>query len=71
MSVCDSFRLVLLPTFRPVANNRATAATNVPFNEADIAKLQGWLGHANVSNTRLYRRRKSQAEDSPTFHVRY
>jgi site-specific recombinase XerD len=48
----------------------ATAATNALSNDADIAKVQDWLGHANVSTTRLYDRRESQPEDSPTFHVR-
>lgn len=50
---------------------RATAATNAFSHEADIAKVQEWLGHANVSTTRLYDRRKSKPEDSPTFHVKY
>ena len=50
---------------------RATAATNALSHEADIAKVQEWLGHANVSTTRLYDRRKSRPEDSPTFRVRY
>jgi integrase/recombinase XerD len=50
---------------------RATAATNALSHEADIAKVQGWLGHANVSTTRLYDRRKTKPEDSPTFHVKY
>jgi integrase/recombinase XerD len=50
---------------------RATAATNALSHEADIAKVQEWLGHANVSTTRLYDRRKSKPEDSPTFRVRY
>ena len=50
---------------------RATAATNALSHEADIAKVQEWLGHANVSTTRLYDRRKTRPEDSPTFRVRY
>jgi integrase/recombinase XerD len=33
---------------------RATAATNALDHKADIAKVQEWLGHANVSTTRLY-----------------
>jgi site-specific recombinase XerD len=54
-----------------VHSMRATAATNALSNEADIAKVQEWLGHANVSTTRLYDRRKTRPEDSPTFHVKY
>ncbi len=50
---------------------RATAATNALTNDCDIAKVQEWLGHANVSTTRLYDRRKSKPEDSPTFKVKY
>ena len=50
---------------------RATAATNALSHKADIAKVQEWLGHANVSTTRLYDRRKTKPEDSPTFHVKY
>lgn len=50
---------------------RATAATNALSHEADIAKVQEWLGHANVSTTRLGDRRKSKPENSPTFHVKY
>jgi hypothetical protein len=46
---------------------RATAATNALSHDADIARVQEWLGHANVSTTRLYDRRKSKPEDSPTF----
>jgi len=50
---------------------RATAATNALSNSADIAKVQEWLGHANVSTTRLYDRRKNKPEESPTFRVKY
>ena len=48
---------------------RATAATNALDHNAEIAKVQEWLGHANVSTTRLCDRRKSRPEDSPAFKV--
>lgn len=32
---------------------RATAATNALEHEADTAKVQQWLGHANISTTRF------------------
>lgn len=50
---------------------RATAATNALDHGADIAKVQQWLGHANISTTRVYDRRQMRAEDSPTFKVVY
>lgn len=50
---------------------RATAATNALEHGADIAKVQAWLGHASVSTTRLYDKRASRPEDSPTFKVSY
>lgn len=49
----------------------ATAATNALEHEADIAKVQEWLGHANIAATRLSDRRKGRPEDSPTFKVSY
>jgi integrase/recombinase XerD len=50
---------------------RATAATNVLDHQADIAKVQEWLGHSNIATTRLYDHRKTRPEDSPTFKVSY
>lgn len=50
---------------------RATAATNALEHEADIAKVQEWLGHANIATTRIYDHRRSRPEDSPTFKVAY
>lgn len=50
---------------------RATAVTNALEHEADIAKVQEWVGHANIATTRLYDRRHTRPEDSPTFKVRY
>ncbi|MDH5409190.1 MAG: tyrosine-type recombinase/integrase, partial [Gammaproteobacteria bacterium] len=45
---------------------RATAATNALDHQADIAKVQEWLGHANIATTRIYDHRKTRPEDSPT-----
>jgi integrase/recombinase XerD len=50
---------------------RATAATNALSHDADIAKVQEWLGHASIQTTRIYDRRSTKPEDSPTFRVRY
>lgn len=50
---------------------RATAATSALEHNADIAKVQEWLGHASISTTRVYDRRGSRTEDSPTFKVAY
>lgn len=50
---------------------RATAATNALEHQADIGYVQEWLGHSSISTTRLYDRRRSRPEDSPTFRVNY
>lgn len=50
---------------------RATAATNALEHQADIAYVQMWLGHSSIATTRLYDRRRSRPEDSPTFKVSY
>jgi len=50
---------------------RATAATNALGQGADIVKVQEWLGHANVSTTRIYDHHKTRPKDSPTFKLSY
>ena len=50
---------------------RATAATSALEHQADIARVQEWLGYASISTTRVYDRRGSRPEDSPTFKVMY
>lgn len=60
-----------IPFFGSVAGLRATAATNALEHEADIATVQAWLGHANISTTKIYDRRENRPEDSPTYKVKY
>ncbi len=50
---------------------RTTAATNALEHNADIAYVQVWLGHANISTMRLFDRRRSRPQDCPTFRVSY
>lgn len=50
---------------------RTTAITNALEHQADIAKVQEWAGHASIATTRLYDRRHTRPEESPTFRVRY
>ena len=49
----------------------ATAATNALDHQADIAKVQEWLGQASIATTRIYDHRRTRPEDSPTFKVAY
>jgi integrase/recombinase XerD len=53
--------------FRPIRNNR----TGELDHQADIAKVQEWLGHAHVATTRIYDHRKTRPEDRPTYKVNY
>ena len=46
---------------------RATAATNALEHEADIARVQEWLGHADIATTRMYDKHRWRPEDSPTL----
>jgi integrase/recombinase XerD len=50
---------------------RATAAANALDHQADIAKVQERLGHANIATTRIYDHRRTRQEDSPTIKVGY
>ena len=47
---------------------RATAATNALGPQADTAKVQEWLGHANIATTKIYDHRKTRPK---TFKVAY
>jgi site-specific recombinase XerD len=40
----------------------ATAARNALDHQADIAKVQEWLGHANIATTRIYDHRRTRPE---------
>ena len=33
-------------------------------HQADIAKVQEWLGHANIATTRIYDHRRTRPEDT-------
>jgi site-specific recombinase XerD len=50
---------------------RAAAATNALAHNTDMAKMQEWLGHANIATTRLYDRRQRRPQERPTFTVAY
>jgi len=45
-----------------VNSMRAAAAKNTLDNKVDIAKVQEWLGHGDISTTRFYHRRAGQPE---------
>ena len=50
---------------------RATWATNALSNHADLAKVQDYLGHANIQTTKIYDKRTQILADSPTFKINY
>lgn len=50
---------------------RAEGATNVLEHEADMAKVQVWLGYANISTTKIFDQRENRPEDSPTHKAKY
>ena len=50
---------------------RATWATTALLNHADLAKVQDFLGHANIQTTKIYDKRANTVADSPAFKVNY
>ena len=56
---------------RCMAGGRERSAKTAGMSAVAIAKVQEWLGHANIATTRLYDRRRTRPEDSPTFKVVY
>jgi integrase/recombinase XerD len=60
----------VIPGLR-VHSTWAIAATNILAREADIAKVQDWLDRADISTSRMYNKRQSRPEDSPTFKVQF
>ena len=50
---------------------RATAATSALSAGCDIAIVQEWLGHADISTTRIYDQRAFRADQSPTYQLNY
>lgn len=80
MSPTSIYSEVVVPCMRKIGINaenmgphalRATAATNALTNQADIVKVQEWMGHANIGTTRTYDPRAADSNDSPTFRVVY
>ena len=50
---------------------RATFATESLNNGSLLEHVQAALGHANITTTQMYDRRKTLHRDSPTLRVRY
>jgi hypothetical protein len=67
----DLYLIIRDSDSRPHFRDKSTGGGSRARTLATRARLQEWLGHANAATTRLYDRRKSKPEDSPTFHVKY
>ncbi|WP_309387280.1 tyrosine-type recombinase/integrase [Cerasicoccus frondis] len=61
---------VIAPSLSP-HSMRSTAITNALEHDVDLAKVQEMAGHADISTTRGYDRRKFKPEDSPSYKISY
>jgi integrase/recombinase XerD len=52
-------------------SSRVTSGTNAWDNGVDLAELQAWYGHENISTTRKYIRRRPNIAKSPTYKINY
>ena len=50
---------------------RVTAITDLLTQGVPLEDVQSLAGHSSPRTTRLYDRRKTRPEDSPTFRVQY
>ncbi len=60
----------------PERARKATATPQCSYTpkfatKPDIGRVQEWLGHANISTTRMYYRLRPKVEEGPSFKVRY
>jgi hypothetical protein len=56
---------------RSLVVSRGTDGSNPASSSGESANPREWVGHANISTTRIYDHRKTRPEDSPTFKVNY
>ena len=61
---------IMAPGVRPHAL-RKTAATEALEHEADLKRVQTWLGHASLATTQLYDGRGERLEESSSFKIAY
>jgi len=62
---------IKVENFHPHSLRATFFATNTLSNHADLAKVQDYLGHANIQTTKIYDKRANNLADSPTFKVNY
>ena len=50
---------------------RVTSASNALRYHKDMTRVQTWLGHSNITTTRLYAKAKEKDLSSPTYSIKY